>query len=97
MGLRARLGRLERDVLTPAGRCTDAWHRIDALAVRQVDYRIAAAPLMDGYVAPAAPPAPDRCPSCGVTRPVIEIRAMDVLGAEAKATATGRPASGMRP
>ena len=72
-----RLTRLENgQVALP---CPDPWHQpLDAIAVRQVDYRIAARPLMAGYRAPAAPPEPERCRTCGEERPMIEVRAIDV-------------------
>ena len=72
-----RLTRLENgQVALP---CPDPWHQpLDAIAVRQVDYRIAARPLMAGYVAPAEPPEPERCRTCGEERLSITITAVDV-------------------
>ena len=72
-----RLTRLENgQVALP---CPDPWHQpFDTIAVRQVDYRVAVAPLMAGYVAPAEPPEPERCPSCGEERLHITVRAIDV-------------------
>ncbi len=72
-----RLTRLETQ--QPAPPCPDRWHQPpDATAVRIVDYRRAAAPLMDGFIAPAEPRGPDRCPSCGEERLRITVRAIDV-------------------
>ena len=72
-----RLSKLENWQV--AARCPDRWHRpIDALAVRSVDYRHCVLPLGPGYVAPAEPPEPERCPSCGEERLHITVRAIDV-------------------
>jgi len=77
--LDTRLRRLEQDVRTHAGNCTDPWHEErDPLATRQVDYRVAAGPLMPGYAPPVGPAPEDRCPSCGEARLTIRIVARDV-------------------
>ena len=75
--LNTRLTRLEN--WQGAAPCPDRWHQpTDATAVRIVDYRLAAAPLMAGYVAPTTAPAPDSCPTCHQERPSISIRALDL-------------------
>ena len=75
--LNLRLRALEHGQAAP--HCPDPWHQpLDAIAVRQVDYRVAVAPLMAGYVAPAEPPEPERCRTCGEERLSITITAVDV-------------------
>ena len=76
--LRTRIERMEAQIGTAAA-CADPWHeQPDPLATRQIDYRLASAPLMPGYVTPAEPAPPDICPSCGEARLTIRIVARDV-------------------
>jgi hypothetical protein len=73
--LTTRLTSLERQRRS----CSHPWHAApNAVAVRPVDYRQAARPLMPGYRPPDVDPPPDRCPSCGAERPRVVVRAVQM-------------------
>ena len=71
-----RLDALEARLTPPAPPCAHPWHQAD-IGPRLVDYRRAIAPLQPGYVAPAVSPV-DACPACGMERPTVEIRGVEM-------------------